>query len=85
MLRKYLDDVTQKGRAIHLSGLVTELQLGEFRYSVDGEKHDQSPLGMAKFARINMDASDLGCGEASLLSGSRISRDAEGSDAGRSG
>jgi len=66
-IRKHLDDVPQEGRPVHLSCLIVELHIGELRHPVDGEKHDQPPFGMTKFAGIDVNISDFCLGEASPL------------------
>ena len=66
--------MTEERGALHLFGVVVELDDGELGRPVDGEKHDQLAFGQAKLAAVDVNEADLGVGEVAALGGLCVRR-----------
>ena len=62
-IRERLDGAAEELGAIHLAGVIAELDIGELGRPIDGQEHVELALGQAKLADIDVDVSDRGCGE----------------------
>lgn len=59
-IRKYGNDTAPEACATHLSGVIAELDVGELRNAVDGEKHSKLAFCQALLADVDMVYCDVG-------------------------
>jgi hypothetical protein len=72
-VREGADNQAQELGAIHLPGIVAELDVGKLRDTVYGEEHIEFAAAEAELTDIDMDVSDLGVRELALFGGSFVS------------
>lgn len=58
--RKRLDRAAQKRGAVHLAGVVKELDTSELRHAVDGQQHVELAAGRSRLTDVDVDVAD-GC------------------------
>lgn len=68
-VRKGADNAAQELGAVHLPGIVAELDVGELRDAIYREEHIEFSATETEFADINVDVSDLGLRESALSDG----------------
>src|SRR6195952_3685076 len=62
-----LDDTAQELGSGHLAHVVTKLDVGELRDTIDGEEHVEFAVGQSKFTDIDVDIADGCIGELTAL------------------
>jgi len=68
-VRKGADNAAQELAAIHLPGIVAELDVGKLRDAVYGEEHIEFAAAEAQLTDIDMDVSDFGVCDLPFLAG----------------
>jgi len=59
LIRECGDDVSEKGGAFHLPGVLVEFDIGELRDPINGEEQDEFAVGVCEFAAVDMDVANI--------------------------